>query len=47
MSNSFDTYFTSEGTATEKNNILTHFIRQKNYIPDTSGIISHNYEDHL
>ena len=45
MSNSFDTYFTSEGTAREKNNILTHSIRKKNYIADTSGIISHNYEE--
>ena len=45
MSNSFGTYFTSEGTATEKNKILTHFIRQKNYIPDTLGIISHNCEE--
>lgn len=45
MSNSFDTYFTSEGTATEEHNILTNYIRQKNYIPDTSGIISHNYEE--
>ena len=45
MSNSFDTYVTSDGTAKEKHNTLTDYIRPKNYIPDTSGIISHIYEE--
>ena len=45
MSNSFDTYLTSEVTAKEKQNALTDYIRPKNYIPHASGIISHNYEE--